>query len=64
MVLSAYDKILDPVTGIEFYLNNVTGESSWEKPLMLRSTDIPLSKDPRYQRPELIKLLAPSYGDL
>ena len=40
MLLSVYDKLYDEESGMYYYYNNKTGESSWVKPKGLGSDDV------------------------
>jgi hypothetical protein len=49
---SVYQKIRDPTTGAYFYFNTRTGESSWTKPRLLGSSDLP---ETFYARADLLE---------
>lgn len=53
---NVYQKIRDPTTGAYFYFNTRTGESSWTKPRLLGSSDLP---ETFYARTDLLEAGAP-----
>ena len=41
MLLDVFEKCVDPASGLHFYFNRKTGESRWEKPVLLKDGDVP-----------------------
>jgi hypothetical protein len=41
LLLATLEKCIDPATGVPFYFNRKTGQSSWTKPALLRHDTVP-----------------------